>query len=269
MKKSQPIGVFTIHLTILLSFVSSFSLFAQNLDAYQKKSFIQEADTLPYRILLPKDYNPNTAYPLVLFLHGMGERGNDNQKQLIFGAKLFLNDSIRTKYPAVVVFPQCPEKYFWASVEIRTRMQDNNKTIIFPDTVMFNPAQKLLKGLIAKLKKDYSLAEKRFYVGGLSMGGMGTFETVNQNPKMFAAAFPICGGANPAIANRIKQPSWWLFHGEIDDLVSVQFSKTMYDALKAANADVKLTLYPNVKHNSWENAFKEPNLLPWLFSKTL
>jgi len=267
MKKFQLIGVFTIHLIILLSFVSSFSLFAQNLDAYQKKSFIQEADTLPYRILLPKDYNPNTAYPLVLFLHGMGERGRDNEKQLIFGAKLFLNDSIRAKYPAVVVFPQCPEKYFWGNTVVK--IVDNKLILNFPDTSFFNVSQKLLTGLIIQLKKDYSLDEKRFYIGGLSMGGMGTFEIVNQNPEMFAAAFPICGAANLIIANRIKQPSWWIFHGEIDDVVPVEHSKQMYDALKAVNADVKLTLYPNVKHNSWENVFREPDLLPWLFSKSL
>lgn len=249
-----------------LMFTAVFGLVAQDLSAYQKQLFISGSDTLPYRVLLPKNYDPTKAYPLVLFLHGSGERGNDNERQLIFGAKLFLNDSLRQLYPAVVVFPQCPGRYSWNNGK---KMTNNPQMRIFPDSVVQNKAQNLLTGLIIRLKSDYRLDEKRFYVGGLSMGGMGTFEIVNQHPDMFAAAFPICGGANPAIASRISKSSWWIFHGEIDDIVSVDCSKQMYSALKEIHADVKLTLYPNVKHDSWINTLQEPELLSWLFSKKL
>ena len=101
------------------------------------------------------------------------------------------------------------------------------------------------------------------------MGGMGTFDAVKQNPNLFAAAFAICGGAHPKIAKRISATSWWIFHGEEDDVVPAKYSQQMHDALKEENADVKLTMYTNVKHDSWTNTFAEPELLKWLFSKSL
>jgi len=164
---------------------------------------------------------------------------------MIFGTKLFLNDSIREKYPAVIVFPQCPEKYFWGNTVVK--IVDTKLVLNFPETSLFNVSQKLLKGLITHLKKLTLWMKSVFYVGGLSMGGLGTYEIVNQNPEMFAAAFPIRGAANLIIANRIRKPSWWIFHAEIDDVVPVEHSKQMYAALMAVNAEVKLTLYPNVK----------------------
>ena len=98
------------------------------------------------------------------------------------------------------------------------------------------------------------------------MGGMGTFELVRRKPKLFAAAFPICGGANTATAKKMARPDWWIFHGLKDNVVPPELSQSMADALKGAGADVKLTLYPEANHNSWDAAFGEPYLLPWLFS---
>src|SRR5688572_28905205 len=92
---------------------------AQDKSLYQKHRYIASGDTLPYRLLLPVNYDPSKKYPLVLFLHGAGERGNDNEKQLIYGASLFLQDEVRAKYPAIIVFPQCPESSFWSNVDIR------------------------------------------------------------------------------------------------------------------------------------------------------
>src|SRR5688572_12241475 len=89
---------------------------AQDLSLFQKKWFVQNNDTLPYRILLPVDYKASEKYPLVLFLHGAGERGSDNEKQLVHGAKLFLNDTVRRDFPAIVVFPQCKENSYWSNV---------------------------------------------------------------------------------------------------------------------------------------------------------
>lgn len=106
------------------------------------------------------------------------------------------------------------------------------------------------------------------YVGGLSMGGFGTFELVRRNPKLFAAAFPICGGANPITAKKMKHLDWWVFHGEADKVVPPRYSTQMVDAMKKDGLSVKYSLYPGVGHNSWDNAFAEPELLPWLFSKS-
>jgi predicted peptidase len=99
------------------------------------------------------------------------------------------------------------------------------------------------------------------------MGGMGTFEMVRRNPKLFAAAFPICGGANVATAPALKKTKWWVFHGGKDDVVPPKLSQDMVDAMKKEKATVKFTLYPNANHNSWTPAFAEPDLLYWLFAQ--
>jgi predicted peptidase len=115
--------------------------------------------------------------------------------------------------------------------------------------------------------RKYPVDDERVYVGGLSMGGMGTFELVRRMPKTFAAAFPICGGANPATAKKMDDVDWWIFHGAKDDVVPPRHSEVMVKALKKEGANVKFTLYPNANHNSWDPAFTEPELLSWLFSK--
>ena len=114
---------------------------------------------------------------------------------------------------------------------------------------------------------EYPVKKDQVYTGGLSMGGMGVFELVRRMPKTFAAAFPICGGANPATASKMKKTSWWVFHGAKDDVVPPYHSENMVAALKKAGAKVKFTLYPNANHNSWDSAFAEPELLSWLFSQ--
>ena len=100
------------------------------------------------------------------------------------------------------------------------------------------------------------------------MGGMGTFELVSRNPDFFAAAFPICGGANPNWAPLLSKTHLWIFHGEKDDVVWVEHSKRMFKALKELYAPVRFTLYPDVKHDSWHNTFTNPDLMKWLFNKT-
>lgn len=109
--------------------------------------------------------------------------------------------------------------------------------------------------------------EDRIYIGGLSMGAMGTFELVRRNPRRFAAAFAICGGANPAITRKLKRLPWWIFHGDADQVVPVRYSQAMVDAMKRQDIPVKFTVYPGVGHDSWTPTFKNPELLPWLFSQ--
>jgi predicted peptidase len=213
------------------------------------------------------NYDAAKKYPLILVLHGAGERGNDNESQLVHGAGLFLRDSIREKYPAIVVFPQCPANSYWSNMDPKMDKYGKKEFLFKADgkpTIAMDLAQQLLKKLI----KDLSVNKKQIYVGGLSMGGMGTFEIVRRNPKLFAAAFPICGGANPATAPQLIKVKWWVFHGAADDVVSPVYSQKMVDALKAVNGDVKFSLYPGVNHNSWDNAFAEPTLMAWLFSKS-
>lgn len=238
--------------------------FAQDIPDYEKHLLIDGTDTLPYRVLLPVNYHPSEKYPLLLFLHGAGERGNDNSLQLMHGGKLFAKDSIRLKFPAIVVFPQCPQNSFWSNVNIK--MKDNSRGFNFPAEGEPTVAMRLLLKLVDRLQKDYAVKKSQMYVGGLSMGGMGTFELVRRMPKTFAAAFAICGGANTSTAKQISKTAWWIFHGEEDEIVPYRLSLDMYEAVRQAGAEVRLSLYPTVNHNSWDDAFREKELLGWLFS---
>ena len=252
--------------TYLLLILCYTSLFSQDKSLFEKKLFIQKNDTLPYRILLPINYNPSKKYPLILFLHGSGERGNNNEAQLTHGAELFLRDSIRNNYPAIVVFPQCPANSYWSNVTIVNDTINKTRIFEFAPTGKPTTAMHLLLKLVNALQKNYPLQKSQFYVAGLSMGGMGTFELVRRKPNMFAAAMPICGGANSAIASKLTKTNWWLFHGENDNVVNVQYSKDMAAAISNAGGSVKLTIYPNANHNSWDSAFAENDFMRWMFS---
>lgn len=250
-------------LFILAGFINTAQ--AQDISLYEKKLYISGNDTMPYRLLLPVDFDASKKYPLVFFLHGAGERGSDNEKQLVHGAKLFLKEEVRTKYPAIVVFPQCAENSFWSNVGFK--MDNGQRNFLFQEAGEPTPAMRLAQELLSSLMKTYPVARRQVYVGGLSMGGMGTFEIVRRNPQLFAAAIPICGGGNTATALSLKKTKWWVFHGGKDDVVPPQLSEEMVQALKKVKASVKFTLYPNANHNSWDAAFAEPDLLSWLFAQ--
>lgn len=254
-----------ILIIILSLFPATITLFSQNLDLYQKEVFVSKSDTLPYRILYPKDYDAAKEYPLLLFLHGSGERGHDNELQLTHGASLFLNETVREEFPAIVVFPQCQFDLSWNNATVD--YSDDIKVYNYPATIELNRQLDLVEGLLDHLKTELAVDQNRMYLGGLSMGGMGTFELLHRNPNTFAAAIAICGGANPEIAKNIKNTPIWIFHGAVDNVVPAVYSKQMYYELQTEKADVKLTLYPEVGHDSWTHTFAEPELLPWLFSK--
>ena len=240
--------------------------YSQDVSLFTKQIFINQADTLPYRLLLPENYDAKKKYPLVIFLHGSGERGNDNQKQLVHGATLFLRDSIRKKYPTIVVFPQCSENSYWSNVNIVTDAQTGSRAFNYQTDKEPTVAMGLLLKLVDDLQRKYSIQKKKIYVSGLSMGGMGAFELVRRKPNLFAAAMPICGGANIATASKLTKTNWWIFHGEKDDVVNPQYSKDMAAAISKEGGNAKLTIYPNANHNSWDSAFAEPNFMQWMFS---
>ena len=254
-------------ITLFLLFASvNAATYSQNFSLFTKKLFIQKLDTLPYRIMVPDDYSPEKKYPLVIFLHGSGERGNDNEKQLVHGAELFLRDSIRKKYPAIVVFPQCSENSYWSNVNIVTDEQTGTRTFNYQTDSKPTVAMNLLVNLVNDLQRRYSIQKKKIYISGLSMGGMGAFEIVRRKPNLFAAAIPICGGANTATAGKLVKTKWWIFHGEKDDVVNPQYSKDMAAAILNEGGAAKLTTYANANHNSWDSAFAENNFMQWMFS---
>ncbi len=241
-----------------------------NLDSfYLKKEWVSPiGDTLRYRVLLPENYNPSQSYPLLVFLHGAGERGSDNQKQLTHGAQLFLQPANRNKYPAIIVFPQCAENDYWSNVQITVDDSTKKRVFNFQEAGEPTRAMQQLLGWLPELENEYTISKGQRYIMGLSMGGMGTFELVRRKPAYFAAAIPICGGANPKTAKAIKETAFWMFHGVNDDVVPYHHSEDMFKALQEfyVRAEATLTLYSKTNHNSWDPAFAEPDLLPWLFS---
>jgi len=251
----------------LLSVFARHLVAAQDLETYERKLFISNGDSLPYRILYPENFDPAKKYPLVMILHGAGERGNNNKSQLVYGAKLFLEPENRQKFPAIVVFPQCPKDSYWSNVNIVSDEKGKRTFHYLQKAGTPTKAMHALLGLLKEFEKSGVIDKKRMYIGGLSMGGMGTFELLRREPRKFAAAFPICGGGHPDGAKRYaKRVPMWVFHGEVDGVVPVEKSKVMVDAVQKAGGNVKFTVYPGVNHNSWDYAFKEPDLLPWLFS---
>ena len=205
----------------------------------------------------------------MLFLHGAGERGKDNNLQLVHGSKLFADSANRKSFPAIVVFPQCPEHETWARMEMIRQATDSTPFAFnFPVDVPVGTSLGLVSQLLDSLAGTMTVDTKRIYLGGLSMGGMGTFEILWRKPGFFAAAFPICGGGNTGKAAVYgKNLPIWIFHGANDPVVDVNYSRDMVKALKDAGAKVKYSEYPGVKHDSWNNAFAEKELLPWLFSQ--
>ena len=244
-------------LVILVVFIST--LQAQS---YKKEWFISDGDTLPYRILFPKGYEKgDQSYPLLLFLHGAGERGSDNKAQLVHGAKLFKKNS--KTYPAIVVFPQCEKDSYWAHLD---RGPYDHMNLSFPFYEKGKAPLELVIQLLDELLEKERIDRSRVLLAGLSMGGFGTFELLARRPNLFSKAIPICGGGNPLLvplyANHTK---FWVFHGDADSVVDVKYSRRMHEALVEAGADVQYTEYPGVGHNSWDNAFADPQFLSWLF----
>lgn len=253
---------------LLLNFlmISALSVVAQNTELFERQLFIQSEDTLRCRILTPVNFKPGTKYPLVVFLHGMGERGDDNEKQLVWGSKFFLDSLNRVKHPAIVIFPQCPETAIWAPYS-HDNKKDSTKMRFYPDSTLAKPTNMVLS-FIDTLISAGAVDPRRVYLGGLSMGAIGTFHILHKRADLFAAAFAICGGGDPAMVKQYrKNLPIWVFHGADDQTVPVANSRLMVNTMKKTDPFVRYTEYPGVGHDSWKNAFEEKDLMPWLFAQ--
>ena len=247
------------YLVLFLILFLNVNLNSQELDLYEQKIFVIENDTLNYRILKPLNYDSTKQYPVHLFLHGAGERGNDNVSQLVHGSKLFLKKESREKYNSWVIFPQAPKYDWWGYKD--------------PYKLNYNVKESKAMSLVVKLMDNFlrrnDVNQNKIYVSGLSMGGMGTFVILNLRPDMFAAATPICGDGDPnSVNNYAKKIPIWIFHGSDDTVVSPKKSLKMANAIIDAGGSPKITFYENVGHDSWNNAFAEEDFLKWIHSKT-
>lgn len=231
---------------------------------FQKASFQINGVNLPYQVSFPDNYDETKKYPLLVFLHGAGERGNDNERQLTHG-KDFLLQNTQKEYPAIVIAPQCPAETYWSNVKRHWIGSKTSFTYGESDTP--TPAMEILVTLINEWLSSGKVDLSRVYVGGLSMGGMGTFELLWRMPNTFAAAFPICGGGDLSkVGLFAKNTAVWVFHGANDSVVPVSNSRNMHATLKDAGCDTKYTEYEGVDHNSWDNVFQEKGLFKWLFA---
>lgn len=240
---------------------------AQDFSAYQYGEFRRQNKKLLYRILYPSSFDTSQSYPVIVFLHGAFEKGDDNESQLNIGGRFFLAN--RAAFPAIVIFPQCPHDQLWADFD--TQMDSVSglaKKWYFPFRKNPTMPTLLVKELLDSLRGHSYVNHAKIYIGGLSQGGMGVYDMVARYPDIFAAAFPICGAGLVSTAkNFAGKTAMWIFHGEKDDIVPPRFSRDFYSRLTKLKADVRYTEYHGVFHNSWINAFAEKELLTWLFSK--
>lgn len=230
-----------------------------------------EGNKLPYRLFVPPDYDSGKTYPLILFLHGAGERGTNNTAQLVHPEVLrFISPEARQKQPCILVAPQCPAPSPAADQPRGdTRWTDVDWSTTASIELTPEPAKpmRLVAELLDQLEEEWSIDPDRCYVTGLSMGGYGTYDLLLRQPDRFAAAIPICGGGDESRAAKIAHIPIWIFHGDKDGAVPVTRSRNMVAALKAAGGSPRYTEYPGVGHNSWSRAYREPELVAWLFSQ--
>ena len=212
---------------------------------------------LLYRLYAPKGATTETRLPLLLFLHGAGERGDDNAAQLKHGVKQML--ALQERHPCFIVAPQCPKGKKWNEVDWHGASHET------PEKPSDSFAS--LIPLLGSLQKELPVDPKRLYVTGLSMGGYGTWDLISRLPDTFAAAVPICGGGDESKAPSIAKIPQWIFHGGADTVVKPERSRNMVDALKKAGAEPKYTEYEGVGHNSWDKAYADAELWSWLFSQ--
>lgn len=234
--------------------------FAQRERFYADKFVDKSGYTLPYNILGPDD-DVMRSTPLVIFLHGSGERGSDNQAQLKWGAQAFATDQMMSLHPAVVLVPQCPNDEQWDNFD-----RGENRTI---GNLRSTPSKSMqaLRELIDKVVKDYHVDPKRIYITGLSMGGFGTFDAVERYPDLFAAALPVCGGGDASKISVTAKIPMWICAGADDPNVNPQNSIDMLLALHKAGAHPGFTMYPQTGHLSWLAVYSDTHIMEWLFAQ--
>lgn len=207
---------------------------------------ITKAVSVPYHLHLPPNHDPNAAekYPLILFLHGLGERGDDPTKIKIYGMPFvtWRDES----FPFITVSPVCPLDRMWSG---------------YVDEVM---------ALLADCIGRYNADPKRIYLTGLSMGGNGVWALALRYPDRFAALAPICGWGDESQVHRLKDKPIWMVHGELDKIVPVEESEKLYRELMSYGAPhVTYMTYSHTGHNVWDEAYDNPDLYTWLLSHQL
>ena len=205
-----------------------------------KKSSQGEVD-LNYLLYFPDEYESSRKnYPLVLFLHGAGERGDDLEKIKIHGIPKRITEG--EVFPFICIAPQCPEEGYWDRPEYVSS----------------------LIALVNEVEVQHRVDSNRIYGTGLSMGGLGTLAMAIKEPNLFSAVIPICGGADMENIHRLDNLPIWLFHGDRDDVIPLDNSILIYQALRSRNQHILLTVYGDVYHDSWSQTYEDEAIYEWL-----
>ena len=233
-----------------------------NMDKDFSKEMLVSEDgyTLPYRLYIPKNYDCGVLYPVMLFMHGAGERGCDNESQIRVALPHVFNDPESPAYNSIIIAPQCPADKQWVytpwakgcySVSDVTESRECQAVI------------EILKNVVA----EYNVDKTRIYVTGLSMGGFGTWDLLTRHPGIFAAGMPVCGGGDPSQAKVLAEIPIRTFHGLLDDAVPTEGTREMYAAIKAQGLGrIRYTEFENGLHNIWDDVYSNRNNVNWLFS---
>jgi len=218
-----------------------------------------EAVEFRSQLLPPPVIEPEQRYPLVVFLHGAGERGRDNDKQLKYLPTWMTEPALRERHPCFLLAPQCREDERWVDIS----WAEKKSTPQGPPTTDMLAVIAVINAVVA----DEPVDKGRIYLTGLSMGGYGTWDLAARQPERFAALIPICGGGDEATAPRLAKLPIWCFHGDADEVVPVERSRSMIAAVRAAGGDPRYTELPGVGHDSWTPAYRDPAVLDWLFGQ--
>ena len=250
---------------ILLSFlaVSAQAQFTVN-DMFKPYIYTNAAgETLAYRLAAPQFPEAGKKYPLILFLHGSGECGTDNQKQLNVGLPTLVSTLLKrpAPEPVIIAAPQCsPTNVFVKGLAFNESYAMSAEPA--PSLAM---AQELVRHLVAERQAD----PDRLYITGLSLGGFGTWDAIQREPGFFAAAVPVCGGGDTRRARTLKALPIWVFHGDADKNVPVDCSRRMVRALRESGSRaVRYTEYPGVAHNAWDSAYADKEMIEWLLRQS-
>lgn len=229
----------------------------------------EDGRELLYRMRIPRTVaaseSGSTKYPLVLFLHGAGERGNDNEAQLKHGIREFATGQRCQQHPAILVAPQCPEESQWVETDWSQTECDN----CFP-SIPSEPMS-LVYELVESLISQELVDTSRIYVTGLSMGGYGSWYAAGDGRIRFAAMVAVCGGGDSQWSDRYADTNLWAIHGDADPVVPVGRSRTMVSAIINAGhaGEIRYTELPGVNHDSWTATYANPDTYEWMFSQRL
>ncbi|MDB5105912.1 MAG: hypothetical protein JWP91_3601 [Fibrobacteres bacterium] len=269
MRNRTGISNFSKHLSILVPAALLFAGGRPDAAAvadFQARSFrISAAKSIPYRLFIPKNLQAGRKYPLMLALHGAGERGNNNTSQLNHAfTNMWADDSIQKDNPTFVIAPQCPADQWW----VVSSTFGNYK---FENTPITDNLQAVF-GILDAIEKEFSIDLDREYISGMSMGGAGTWYAITKQPDRFAAAVPVCGGGDTSKAAIFDRIPIWTFHEVDDPTVPVHFTQDLAKAIRTVGGKrFKYTEYPasmGYGHESWKPAGKDPAMHRWVFQQT-